>query len=192
MASYLRQSQALKVLYQNKVTEPPQSTWQQVLVYFAYALWCFVLLVGFLMHLVLIWLDKYSSQFGGVANPYSYYHDEDESTFQLVDTSRLQKPIYQRGRVRFNQVFILRAFFTASFLDIYETRALFCLVHVWPVAYTVGWVSERVSGLYTHTHPFNGPFSGTTQVSQYQKGKTDRDFTEARDSEWQWHQLGHM
>jgi len=29
-------------------------------------------------------------------------------------------------------------------------------------------------------------------VSQYQKGKTGRDFTEARDSEWQWHQLGHM
>ena len=39
-----------------------------------------------------------------------------------------------------------------------------------------------------HTHPFNGPFSGTTQVSQYQKGKTNLDFTEARDSEWQWHQ----
>jgi len=54
----------------------------------------------------LVWLDKYSSQFGGVANPYSYYHDEDESSFQLVDTSRLQKPIYQRGRVRFNQVFL--------------------------------------------------------------------------------------
>jgi len=29
-------------------------------------------------------------------------------------------------------------------------------------------------------------------VSQYQKGKTDLDFTEARDSEWQWHQLGDM
>jgi len=29
-------------------------------------------------------------------------------------------------------------------------------------------------------------------VSQYQKGKTNMDFTEARDSEWQWHQLGHM
>jgi len=43
-----------------------------------------------------------------------------------------------------------------------------------------------------HTHPFNGPFSGTTQVSRYQKGKTDLDFTEARDSEWQWYQLGHM
>jgi len=29
-------------------------------------------------------------------------------------------------------------------------------------------------------------------VSRYQKGKTDLDFTQARDSEWQWHQLGHM
>ena len=44
----------------------------------------------------------------------------------------------------------------------------------------------------THTHPFNGPFSGTTRVSRYQKGKANLDFTEARDSEWQWHQLGHM
>ena len=45
---------------------------------------------------------------------------------------------------------------------------------------------------HTHTHPFNGPFSETTWVSRYQKGKTNLDFTEARDSEWQWHQLGHM
>jgi len=50
----------------------------------------------------------------------------------------------------------------------------------------------------THTHtlvytrPFNGLLSGTTRVSRYQKGKTKLDFTEARDSEWQWHQLGHM
>jgi len=29
-------------------------------------------------------------------------------------------------------------------------------------------------------------------VSRYQKGKTTLDFTEARDSEWQWHQPGHM
>jgi len=29
-------------------------------------------------------------------------------------------------------------------------------------------------------------------VSQYQNGKTNLDFTEARDSEWQWCQLGHM
>jgi len=43
-----------------------------------------------------------------------------------------------------------------------------------------------------HTHPFNGSLSGTTQVSQYQKDETNPDFTEARDSEWQWHQLSHM
>ena len=30
-------------------------------------------------------------------------------------------------------------------------------------------------------HPFNGPFSGTTQVSRYQKGKTNPNFTEARE-----------
>jgi len=29
-------------------------------------------------------------------------------------------------------------------------------------------------------------------VSQYQEGKTNLDFTAARDSEWQWHQLGDM
>jgi len=43
-----------------------------------------------------------------------------------------------------------------------------------------------------NAHPFNGPLSGTTTVSRYQKGKTNLDFTVARDSEWQWHQLGHM
>ena len=43
-----------------------------------------------------------------------------------------------------------------------------------------------------HAHTFNGPLSGTTRVSQYQKGKTKLDFTEARDNECQWHQLGHM
>ena len=45
---------------------------------------------------------------------------------------------------------------------------------------------------YTHTHPFNGPFSETTRVGWYKKGKTNLDFTEARDSEWQWYQLGRM
>ena len=45
---------------------------------------------------------------------------------------------------------------------------------------------------HTHTHPFNGPLSGTTRVSRYQKGKYNLEFTEAKDSEWQWHQLGRM
>jgi len=38
---------------------------------------------------------------------------------------------------------------------------------------------------HTHIHLFNDPLSGTTRASQYQKGKTNQDFTEARDSEWQ-------
>ena len=41
------------------------------------------------------------------------------------------------------------------------------------------------ANLQTHIHPFNGPLSGTTGVSRYQNGKTNLDFTEARDSEWQ-------
>ena len=53
---------------------------------------------------------------------------------------------------------------------------------------------------FTHDHsqlhstytPVYGPFYGTTQVSRYQKGKTNLDFTEASDSEWQWRQLEHM
>jgi len=60
----------------------------------------------------------------------------------------------------------------------------------------LGWWAFKIKKIkiiiITHTHPFNGPFSGTAQVSRYQKGKTNLDFTEARDSEWQWHQLGHM
>jgi len=64
--------------------------------------------------------------------------------------------------------------------------------------------SMPVSGLYTFfvtsmsdllltsSYPFNGPLSVTTRVSRYQKGKTNLDFTEARDSEWQWNQLGQM
>ena len=51
---------------------------------------------------------------------------------------------------------------------------------------------QSVLLLNASTHPFNGPLSRTTQVSQYQEGKTNLDLTEARDSEWQWHQVGHM
>jgi len=39
---------------------------------------------------------------------------------------------------------------------------------------------------HARTHAFNGPFSGTTRVSRYHNGKTNLDFTVARDSEWQW------
>ena len=55
-----------------------------------------------------------------------------------------------------------------------------------------GLVLTRFTPPPIRTHTFNGLFSGTTQVSRYQKGRTNLDFTEARDSEWQRHQLGRM
>jgi len=57
-------------------------------------------------------------------------------------------------------------------LQILKTTVFYCYYY------------NRFSALWT--------LSGTTQVSWYQKGKTNLDFTEARDSEWQWHQLGDM
>jgi len=53
------------------------------------------------------------------------------------------------------------------------------------------WITETRQHTHTHTQPFSGPLTGTTEVSRHQKGKTNLDFTEAGDSEWQWHQLGH-
>lgn len=44
-------------------------------------------------------LDKYISSFG-TGSQYAYYHEEDESTFHLVDSTRDQKPV--RGRFRAN------------------------------------------------------------------------------------------
>jgi len=42
-------------------------------------------------------------------------------------------------------------------------------------------------------HPTNSVKAPkATQVSRYEKDKTNLDFTGARDSEWQWHQQGHM
>ena len=58
----------------------------------------------------------------------------------------------------------------------------------WPLKHCI---CECCNLAHTHTHPFNSPFSRTTQVSRYQKGKTNLDFTEATNSEWQWHQLDH-
>jgi len=61
-------------------------------------------------------------------------------------------------------------------------------------------IGQHVCGMHirvvlrrTHTHlvlqPFFRDYPGEP-VNQ--KGETNLDFTEARDSEWQWHQLGHM
>ena len=71
-------------------------------------------------------------------------------------------------------------------------------LNVWQVFFPLGekqrsFMEKNVlAHTHTHTQPFNDPLSGTTQVSRYHKAKTSLDFTEATDSEWQWHQLGHM
>ena len=45
----------------------------------------------------------------------------------------------------------------------------------------------------THTHArLTAPFPGLPRWAGTRKGKTNLDFTEASDSEWQWHQLGHI
>lgn len=44
---------------------------------------------------------KYNHQQFGTGQHYSYFHDEDESTFQLVDTSKPQRSLYQRSRARY-------------------------------------------------------------------------------------------
>jgi len=78
-----------------------------------------------------------------------------------------------------------------------QTGALFFFELKYTYVYTnrqttVETLPATTTHTHTHTHTFNGPLSGTNRVSQYQKGKTNLHFTEARDSEWQWHQPDHM
>jgi len=46
--------------------------------------------------------NRYRSQFGAGVGMYQYIHEDDENTFQLVDSTRLPKPAYQK-RTRFQQ-----------------------------------------------------------------------------------------
>jgi len=47
-------------------------------------------------------------------------------------------------------------------------------------------IIKHLTNVYVQMHSY------ANVVGRYQEGKTNLDFTEARDSEWQWHQLGHM
>ena len=70
-----------------------------------------------------------------------------------------------------------------------------------PVSSASGRWSKHISYSADAFQPFHSPgvrdvppdFSAESKVvNRYQKGKTNLDFTESRESEWQWHQLGHM
>ena len=73
---------------------------------------------------------------------------------------------------------------------VFSCSSIYACMCAWLEAFS-NWLGISVY-LHTHTHPFSRPFSGTTQVSRYQKGKTNLDSTEARDGKCQWHPLGQM
>jgi len=58
----------------------------------------------------------------------------------------------------------------------WDCRKIFC-ISKGSVNETVVLSLELHTHTHTHTDPFNGPFSRTTRVSRYQKGKTNLDFT---------------
>ena len=64
-----------------------------------------------------------------------------------------------------------------------------CTLLLLSINRTDGWMSYHTQTLTATSGQCQ---KGTTRVSRYQKGKTNLDFTGARDSEWQWHQLGHV
>jgi len=79
------------------------------------------------------------------------------------------------------------------FLFLFSTVSTFSFVFFqFSLSFFVLAVTNNLLLCHRHTHPFNGPLSGTTWVSEYQKDKTNLNFTEGRDCEWQWHQLDHV
>jgi len=73
------------------------------------------------------------------------------------------------------------AFFGCYFAFSIVISVLFCghwltvfkmYLHSWRLKCTG---RPSVANTHTHTHPFNGPLSGTTRMSRYQKGKTNLD-----------------
>ena len=49
------------------------------------------------------YMNRYNAQVGAGGTLFQYYHEEDESSFQLVDTARVQRPGYLRNRARFQR-----------------------------------------------------------------------------------------
>eukprot|EP00731_Ephydatia_muelleri_P029154 Em0020g798a len=52
--------------------------------------------------------NKYGSLYGLGGQAYVYHHEEDETSFQLVDTGRIPKPMHQKSRPKFSQLKIKR------------------------------------------------------------------------------------
>jgi len=67
-------------------------------------------------------------------------------------------------------------------LMMYQSETLF---FKYIVTHNLSVTSILTAAKQQQQQPFNGLFSRITWVSRYQKGKTNLDFTGARDSEWQ-------
>ena len=71
-------------------------------------------------------------------------------------------------------------------------------INLWCHAVCIGsschiYLTHRQTLIYTHTHThLTALCPGLPGSAGTRKVKTNLDFTEARDSEWQWHQLGRM
>jgi len=71
---------------------------------------------------------------------------------------------------------------------------IFCVANNMALGYAILEISSWTHRQIRSSRYFAPPRGGVThtRVSQYQKGKTNLDFTEARNSVWQWHQLGRV
>jgi len=79
-----------------------------------------------------------------------------------------KSPCYWKQLVWVRQWYGLRSHVHIWFWDFYRPPCF--IVIFWIMLSQRFYLSYCL--LHTHTHPFNGPFSGTTRVSRYQKGKT--------------------
>jgi len=139
---------------------------------------------------VLVWLSVWSKMQTCIWPSWCHYHSLSlasvkSSVFTFLVPAHLGSP----GKRAVKRVCVCD-YFTGVTLG---TLAESPVPRKWLVGLNLnGTFSTYWGRTYTHIHIFNSPFSGTTRVGQYQKGKTNWDFTEARDSEWQRHQLGYM
>jgi len=73
----------------------------------------------------------------------------------------------------------------------WRTRVCHCSTCYYAAAHARARTHARTH-THTHTHVLRPFFQDYPGEPVPKKGKTSLDFTEARDSEWQWHQLYHM
>jgi len=94
------------------------------------------------------------------------------------------KSLTRKGKQLLSAIFFVCVFWHFYFL-IAPVHTIMSVSHVWFFHSTLLILCSAIPlQPLLQLQPFNCLFSRTTWVSRYQKGKTNLDFTEARDSEW--------